>query len=64
MREADYVVNNFSNLKKDIGDRAEYSKILPYLILKRKQWYLKNYLMLCVSMNSLEMTLVYLLINH
>jgi hypothetical protein len=64
MREADYVVNNLASLKKDIGDRAEYSKILPYLILKRKQWYLKNYLMLCVSMNSLEMTLVYLLINH
>jgi hypothetical protein len=64
MREADYVVNNLANLKRDIGERAEYSKILPYLILKRKQWYLKIYLMLCASMNSLEMVLVYFLDDY
>ena len=59
LREADYVINNIENLKREIGEKAEYSKIRQLLLLKRKQWYLKLYLMLSLSINSLKMMLVF-----
>ena len=61
LREADYVVNNVSMMKRDIssqGDKAEFSRVKAYLQSKWQYWFLKLYLMLSTSIGSLEMNLV------
>ena len=61
MREADYVVNQISNIKRELstqGDQLEFARVKEYLFDKWQFWHLKLHLMVSTCLNSLEMNLL------